>query len=106
MSDFALQRTLALMKFADSGACVGKPTSWWYPSVGDESPDEGSRRAAEICFSCPVQSECLDYAIRYKENYGIWGGQSSRSRLRIKRRRANGMPDGAFVPVYDRRRRQ
>lgn len=45
---------------------------------------ENSHRAIVICEGCPVQQQCLDYAL---ENYewGIWGGTSERERKRIRR---------------------
>lgn len=50
-------------------ACVDKPHSWWFP-VGSTNPT----RAKEICSSCPVQAECLDFALTTNQQYGIWGG--------------------------------
>ena len=38
-----------------------------------------------ICASCPVQGDCLDYALDHDERFGIWGGMSSRERRRLHR---------------------
>jgi WhiB family redox-sensing transcriptional regulator len=38
------------------------------------------RRAKEICSSCPVQTECRDYAIGIREQHGIWGGLTESER--------------------------
>jgi WhiB family redox-sensing transcriptional regulator len=46
--------------------------------------------ARRICHSCPVQHECLEYALLEHENHGIWGGESERSRRRIARQRRVG----------------
>jgi WhiB family redox-sensing transcriptional regulator len=27
-----------------------------------------------VCHTCPVRRECLDFALRIREPYGIWGG--------------------------------
>ena len=43
-------------------------------------------RAKLICRSCPVKSECLEYAILNRE-YGIWGGMTQRERRTEVRRR-------------------
>ena len=40
--------------------------------------------AKSICAACPVQAECLTYALENDERYGIYGGQSARDRERIK----------------------
>lgn len=50
-------------------ACVDKPHSWWFPT-GATNPI----RAKEICASCPVQAECLDFALTTNQQWGIWGG--------------------------------
>ena len=36
--------------------------------------------AKEYCYSCPVQQQCLDYAIVNKVKYGIWGGMNEKHR--------------------------
>src|SRR5262245_20384349 len=32
------------------------------------------RAAKSVCAACPVRQECLDYALRVREPFGIWGG--------------------------------
>lgn len=53
-------------------------------------PEKGgsAREAKRICRDCPVQSECLDYALAHDIRYGIWGGASERERRRLRRARA------------------
>lgn len=38
------------------------------------------RRAKEICADCPVTSECLDYALSIKVEFGVWGGTNGKER--------------------------
>lgn len=38
-----------------------------------------SKTAKQICNQCPVQSQCLDFAIFYGES-GIWGGMTDAER--------------------------
>lgn len=47
---------------------------------------EGTR-ALRICAGCPVQSECLEYALDKPEDDGIWGGKTIEQRRRILRSR-------------------
>jgi WhiB family transcriptional regulator, redox-sensing transcriptional regulator len=51
-------------------------------------PEKGgsTREAKQICNSCEVRSECLEYALGHDERFGIWGGLSERERRRLKRR--------------------
>jgi WhiB family redox-sensing transcriptional regulator len=37
-------------------------------------------RAKSICRVCPVNAECLDYALTIREPYGIWGGLTETER--------------------------
>lgn len=52
----------------------------WFPE-----PQQARARAVRICETCPVQSDCLDYAIRNGETQGIWGGRYGRELTRMRR---------------------
>lgn len=51
-------------------------------------PDKGgsTREAKELCALCPVQPECLEFAVAHDERFGVWGGLSERDRRRLARR--------------------
>lgn len=49
----------------------------WFPGQGESNE---VRKAKAICAECTVREECLDYAQRHKEVFGIWGGLSERQR--------------------------
>ncbi len=36
--------------------------------------------AKRVCSACPVQPECLAYALEHAEPFGVWGGMSSEER--------------------------
>lgn len=86
--------------------CV-KPDAWeresgfqiphepWFGKAlcGDIDPDEldftvdeqGGANLEEkraVCEMCPVQIECLDYAVREGIRHGFWGGMSAADRRR------------------------
>lgn len=42
-------------------------------------------KAKQICASCPIKVECLQYALKYSMNYGIWGGTAPKERFRLKK---------------------
>ena len=52
------------------------------PMHGETLPDRRAREtlAKAICADCPVRRECLDYAIRVREPFGIWGGLNETER--------------------------
>lgn len=51
-------------------------------------PEKGgsTREAKRICRACGVRDECLEFALRNDERFGIWGGLSERERRRLKKR--------------------
>ncbi len=64
------------------GTCRLYPPNKFFPSDG-----AGVERARKICATCPVVSECLDYALTHRIEHGVWGGCSERERRRILKRR-------------------
>lgn len=46
-----------------------------------------SNMAKRACQSCPIQEQCLSYALKYKENEGIWGGLTAGERKKIRYRK-------------------
>ena len=52
-------------------------------------PEKGgsTRPAKQVCAGCEVRDECLEYALRNDERFGIWGGLSERERRALKRQR-------------------
>ena len=50
-------------------------------------PEQGRAvwTAKQFCKRCPVRADCLEYALRANEHHGVWGGESERSRQRLRR---------------------
>jgi WhiB family redox-sensing transcriptional regulator len=42
--------------------------------------------AKEICGSCPVNEECLQYALETNQEAGVWGGYAEDERRRLRKR--------------------
>jgi WhiB family transcriptional regulator, redox-sensing transcriptional regulator len=67
-------------------ACRGPQASVFFPPAHFERKDEKlerERRAKEICTSCSVRKECLEYAMKIKEPHGIWGGLNEAERKNL-----------------------
>ena len=49
---------------------------------------QGRKMARELCQRCPLRLQCLEYALEAREQFGIWGGLTTRERqiLNAKRR--------------------
>ena len=41
--------------------------------------------AKAICATCPVQQECLDFALKTRQEFGIWGGTTEDERRALAR---------------------
>lgn len=79
------------LDWEDDAACLGNDLSFFY-SVGNPNKRGGadtelSLPGKHICEICDVRIECLEYAIRNKEPYGIWGGMTTRERKKFERER-------------------
>lgn len=70
-------------EWVKDAACKNLPP-WgkelFFPIAGDNGHE-----AKAICEGCPVQQECLHFALSTNEIDGIWGGLSPRERRRIRR---------------------
>lgn len=74
-----------------AAACDGDNAVFFFaPSHFERKPEKDLREGAAraICGGCPVQSDCLDYAIRNAEQHGIWGGMNELQRSHLRRRLA------------------
>lgn len=69
--------------WTEQAACRGTDIEIFYAATPAEEAE-----ALSICASCPVRAQCLDYAIRNRETYGIWGGATPEQRRRMRRERA------------------
>ena len=67
----------------DYANCLGVDPDLFFPERG-----ASTKEAKGVCGGCEVRTECLEYALRHGEKFGIWGGMSERERRRIRRQRA------------------
>ena len=65
------------------------PSASQHAGEVDFFPERGEsvRAAKAVCAQCPVQSECLEYAMQWNHLSGVWGGLSERERRHLRRRR-------------------
>ena len=50
---------------------------WFFPETELTNTFE-VKTALNMCKSCPVRINCLEYAIKSKQTFGIWGGMRQR----------------------------
>jgi WhiB family redox-sensing transcriptional regulator len=61
-------------------ACKGEEQYIFFEA---KRPDN-VKLAKLICSTCPVRVQCLNYAIEANEEYGIWGGMTTKERRGLK----------------------
>jgi WhiB family redox-sensing transcriptional regulator len=86
-SDF-LAEVNRLMPWANRAACAAEDPELFYPSVEGRADitKRSTAQAKAICARCPVRTECLDYAIRFDEPDGVWGGKTRIERVKMSKR--------------------
>lgn len=74
--------------------CYGYDPDMWFPPRDKSQYSVIADKAKAICYGrdgkpeCPVRIECLMYAERNNETFGIWGGMSHRERSALRRKAA------------------
>ena len=71
---------IAPPEWAADALCAQTDPELFFPEKGGATWE-----ARRVCAGCPVRAECLDYALAHDERFGVWGGESERSRRRLKR---------------------
>jgi WhiB family redox-sensing transcriptional regulator len=65
----------------ERAACFGIDPDTFFPVTEEEAGP-----ALTYCGSCRIREECLSWALKNGERYGVWGGMTEQQRRRIQRR--------------------
>lgn len=68
-------------------ACKHKTAAMFPEGEGDNEDPSIWDQARAICLTCTVSEDCLEHAIREREQWGMWGGKTLKEREAIVRRR-------------------
>ena len=80
----------------DEAACRTEGTALFFPKVPNfgrnragaiAARHEADETAKAVCRTCPVQVECLSYALVHRQDDGIWGGTTPDERAGMDRPR-------------------
>ena len=63
-----------------AAACHSADPDLFFPVSSAGRSLEQVTAAKRICAGCPVQSECLAFALHTHQTHGIWGGLSEQER--------------------------
>jgi WhiB family redox-sensing transcriptional regulator len=64
----------------DRAACFGVDPDLFFPISEEEAGP-----ALAFCNACPIRQECLAWALKNGERYGVWGGLTEQQRRRLQR---------------------
>ena len=63
----------------ERAACFVEPDVFFPISEEEAGP------ALAFCGACPIREECLSWALKNGERYGVWGGTTEQQRRRLQR---------------------
>ena len=88
MSVSATGRTLTA-DWASRGACRDVEPDLFFPIASSGPATRQIAAAKAVCARCPVQPECLNYALETGQDCGVWGGatEDERRAMRVRRQR-------------------
>jgi WhiB family redox-sensing transcriptional regulator len=67
--------------------CAQADPEAWHPELAGSA--DTTRHAKRICAQCPIQAECLTWALDTGQPHGIWGGTTPAERRTMRRERAH-----------------
>jgi WhiB family redox-sensing transcriptional regulator len=67
------------------GACRSEDPELFFPATSAAPALRQVRSAKAICARCPVQANCLSYALITGQDEGIWGGTTWEERWPSRR---------------------
>jgi WhiB family transcriptional regulator, redox-sensing transcriptional regulator len=82
------------MPWEDHARC-----SEYDPEIFFDPSARSERRAKSICAQCPVRLDCLDCALTFRTEFGVWGGLNGKERRLLLRRSPQGLDSGELRSV-------
>lgn len=79
--------------WSERANCRGCDPDLFFPARGD---NHTLAAAKNVCASCEVRPECLDYAMVNVERHGVWGGLSEGQRRGLRRTHRIGHPPSPY----------
>lgn len=74
------------MDWRHHAACRDEDPELFFP-IGNAGPALGQiEEAKQVCRRCPVNTECLRWALETGQEGGVWGGTSEEERRSLRRR--------------------
>ncbi|MFG3276191.1 WhiB family transcriptional regulator [Streptomyces luteogriseus] len=71
----------------DQSACRDQDPEGWFPSATN---GHAVKAAKGYCFACPVMVQCAQFALRTRQDVGVWGGLSEGQRTTLVKKHRTG----------------
>ena len=72
-------------QWRDVASCRDTDPDLFFP-VGTTGPAiEQIEQAKTVCFECPSQAPCLEFALMTNQDSGVWGGTSEEERRKLRK---------------------
>jgi WhiB family transcriptional regulator, redox-sensing transcriptional regulator len=71
--------------WATRGACQDCDPELFFPVTSRGPARRQVAKAKAICVRCPVQPQCLEFALETGQSFGIWGGATEDERRALRR---------------------
>jgi WhiB family redox-sensing transcriptional regulator len=75
----------SVRNWRDDAACRDTDPDLFFPVGTTGLAVDQIASAKAVCASCPVRTECLDFALFTNQDSGVWGGTSEDERRKIRR---------------------
>lgn len=72
-------------RWREHAACRNSDASLFFPSGSTGAAIEQIEAAKAVCAACPVQDDCLRFALETDQEDGVWGGRDEIERRRLRR---------------------
>lgn len=66
-------------------ACRSVDANLFFPAGSTGSALDQIQAAKAFCRACPVQRDCLEFALETNQEDGVWGGKDETERRRLRR---------------------
>lgn len=73
----------------DRAACLEEDPELFFPIGAKEPALRQVEEAKYVCARCDVRTDCLLWALKAGEDYGVWGGLSEEERRALRGRRSH-----------------
>ena len=73
------------LNWREHASCRSCSPDLFFPAGTTGAAVDEIAAAKAVCRQCTVQSQCLRFALRTGQAYGIWGGTTEDERIRLRR---------------------